>query len=57
MNIRCDEDLVLCADRRGAGNFEDKKITDIFFNVRNIPISTRIHGTSLCQRRCLGDLF
>jgi hypothetical protein len=40
-----------------SGHFEDKKITDVFFYVPNIPTSTRIHGASLCQRRCLGDLF
>ena len=40
-----------------SGHFEDKKITDVFFYVPIIPASTRIHGASLCQRRCLGDLF
>jgi hypothetical protein len=42
---------------RCAGDFEAKKITDIFFYVQNIPISTRIHGRSLCRKRCLGDLL
>jgi hypothetical protein len=37
--------------------FWRKKITDVFFYVPNVPISTRIHGISLCRRRCLGDLF
>ena len=26
-----------------------------FFYVPNVPISTRIHGRSLCQKRCMGD--
>ena len=30
MNRRRDKDLVLRVDQRGAGHFEDKKISDIF---------------------------
>ena len=53
--------VVLCADGRGllrcAGDFEAKKITDIFFYAQNIPISTRNHGRSSCRKRCMGDLL
>jgi hypothetical protein len=48
--------IVLCVDRRGAGHFEDKKITDFFLRAKhtnfykdpwNIIMSEKVPGRSI----------